>query len=426
MQRVSFVLLALAACGSPANSGDDDGPGPDAGSGSGSNTGPTMHVGGWRMRGGDGSLAYRSPTAGPSGNGTMAVAYTNPSSDPYAGLETPIVDENGNVYLIQTTPMQPSVLVALGPSGTSLWQTPLDSGWGYGEITIGPDGDLYSVATSTTDATQSKLVSFDGKTGASRSGAQAITGLARIVMASDGSIYALTYTAAAGYGFQALPAMGASPRWTATAAGDVYAVSPHGDAIAMVDVGAGNPAPPLDVVSLDPATGTKRWHYTLDAALMSPVIAIDTDGTTYVSASEAGSNLHLIRLSATGTLQQDLLVSSLTYPSRILISANTVTVSCQTQEYTGAGFTIEKSTGNLPDGWTTPCGEPEAVDNNDQVYWSCDGGIQGTNAAGVATGSWPGMYTGQVVLAPNSTAYAVPAAYFAAQQLFRIRSDDRW
>jgi PQQ-like domain len=425
MKSAAVLLVAgFVACGGPANLLDptpDGGDGSGSGSGSGSG-GPTEHVGGWRMRGGDGSLAYRSAGAGPAGNAAMNLVYQNPSSDQYAGLGTPIVDELGNVYLIQTTPMQPNVLVALGPTGTKLWQTTLEANWAYGEVTIGPDGDLYAVATMGSGATAAaKLVSFDGKTGVSRSGSQSITGLARILMPADGSIYALTYTETDGYGFQALPAMGATPRWTKTIAGDAYAVSPHGDAIAMVDVGAGTPAPALDVVSLDPATGTQRWHYTLDAALMSPTIAIDTDGTTYVSASLAGSGLHLIRLSSTGTLLQDLLVDSLTYPSRILIGTNTVSVSCQTPQYTGAGFTIEKSTGDLPTGWTTPCGEPEAVDKNDQVFWGCDGGIQATNAAGQATGGWQGNYTFQVVLAPNNTAYAVPAAYFAANQLFRIR-----
>lgn len=375
------------------------------------------------MRGGDGSMAYRSPGAGPQGAATMTVAYQNPSSDDFAGLGTPIVDEDGDVYLVSNTPMQPNELVALNASGAVRWHVTLDMGWSYGELTLGPDGNVYAVATAGSGASaQAKLVGFDGKTGAALSGSAPIPGLARILMPADGTIYALTYTEAAGYGTQALPGMGAAPRWTKAQGGDAYAIAPDGSALAMVIVGAGNPAPPYEVVSLDPATGAERWHYTLDAALTSsPVIAIDADGTTYIAASGNGSNLHLLKLSKTGAPVWDVVADSLTYPSRILIGPTTASVSCQTPSYDGAGFTLDKASGAQPAGWSAPCGEPEAVDAHDILYWGCNGGIQAANAAGQAVGGWSGNYTFQVVLAPNSTAYAVPAAYFADHQLFRIR-----
>ena len=367
--RLSSVLLlaaALAGCGGPGPLADDDS-GPDGGATS--DGAPPAHVGGWRMRGGDGSLAYHGAAPGPGAAAAMTVAYANPSTDEFAGLGSPLVDEDGNVYLVSTTPMQPSTLLSLGPTGAMRWHVPLDASTSYGELALGPDGDVYAVATTGSGTTASaRIVAFDGKTGTARTGSAPIEGLARILLPADGSIYALTYTEAAGYGLQAYTGMGAAPRWTKPQGGDAYAISPAGDALAMIVVGAGTPAPPLSIVSLDPATGAERWHHTLDAQLTaSPTIAIDHDGTTYVAVSQNGSNLHLIRLSSAGVVLSDLVADSLTYPSRILIGATTVSVSCQTPNYYGAGFTVEKATNDLPASWAAPCGEPEAIDANETI-----------------------------------------------------------
>jgi len=131
--------------------------------------------------------------------------------------------------------------------------------------------------------------------------------------------------------------------------------------------------------------------------------------------------LHLIHLSKTGDLLSDQASTSARYPSRIILGPTTVSVASQfVNAYAANGFVLEKATLTPPANYTAPCGEPQAVDSTDAIYWSCDGGVQATEADGTPIGAWPGRVSFQIVLGPNAAAYEVPAAYFAANQLMKL------
>jgi hypothetical protein len=140
-----------------------------------------------------------------------------------------------------------------------------------------------------------------------------------------------------------------------------------------------------------------------------------------VSMSRNGRDLYVMKYSAGGDVLWSSYAPSLTWPRRILIGAHTVTVACQAPQYQGTGITVHKSDGQQPFGGTTPCGEPQAIDANDVIYWGCDGGVQAATPTGQIRGGWEGRYTFQVVLGPDGAAYHVPAAYFADHQLIRIK-----
>ncbi len=117
----------------------------------------------------------------------------------------------------------------------------------------------------------------------------------------------------------------------------------------------------------------------------------------------------------------DQSTSSARYPSRIILGSKTLTVASQfVNAYQANGFVLDKATLSAPANYTAPCGEPQAVDATDAIYWSCDGGVQATEADGTPIGAWPGRVSFQIVLGPNAAAYEVPAAYFAANQLMKL------
>jgi hypothetical protein len=419
--RFLCVILLCAACAGP----DGELHGPDAGATTDATTAdaaPSARVGGWRMSSGDASRAHRSAGAGPTGAAARTIFAQHPSTDDHAGFGNPIVDELGTVYVISYTPQQPRQLVAFAPTGVERWRANVESGWTVMDLALGPDGHLYAVASrGSGTASEAKLVSWDAATGAARPGSPPIAGLARILLPPDGRIYALTYTQAAGYGLAAYDAVDTAPRWTLPEGGDAYAVSPGGEALAFVAVPpAGTTGHTLVVV--DPADGRERWRRALDPTLTSsPVIAIDHDGASYVSMSRNGRDLYVMKYSAGGDVLWSSYAPSLTWPRRILIGAHTVTVACQAPQYQGTGITVHKSDGQQPFGGTTPCGEPQAIDANDVIYWGCDGGVQAATPTGQIRGGWEGRYTFQVVLGPDGAAYHVPAAYFADHQLIRIK-----
>jgi hypothetical protein len=289
------------------------------------------------------------------------------------------------------------------------------------DLVLGPNGDLFALEASGYHAgDQGHLHSFDTATGAVKSGELTVEGLYHAVILKSGATFAQTYNETAGYGLSRFDQpTGTTPAWAKLAGGDRTAISPQGDLVEVV-VGAGNPAPALDVVDLDPVTGDQKWHYTLDATLSGPAMAIDSDGTIYVAAG-TGSGLHLIHLSATGALLSDQATTSARYPSRIILGPTTVTVASQfVNAYAANGFVLEKATLAPPANYTAPCGEPQAVDSTDAIYWSCDGGVQATEADGSPIGAWPGRVSFQIVLGPDAAAYEVPAAYFAANQLMKL------
>jgi outer membrane protein assembly factor BamB len=418
MKRVWLVVLA--ACGTPSES---DGPDAGANADASVDAGPTAHVGGWRMRAGDASRAHRGATAGPSPAAVKATFYQHPSTEEHAGLGSPIVDEKGNLYLVEYTPMQPSRIVSLPAAGSVRWKGNVEQGWSIYDLSLGADGHLYGVATRGSGATaEAKMVSWDSSTGASRPGSAPIAGLSGLLLPPDGSIYTLMYSQATGYGLEARTGMTGAPRWTKSFGGDAYALSPAGDTLVVITVPmtAGSAH---EAVALDPATGAEKWRYTIDATLItSPTLAIDVDGRTYLAMSKSGRDLTIMRLSPTGALEWTHVEPYLTYPSRILLGKHdTVAIAAQTQNYYGAGVVLTKGTGNWPPNTTLPCGEPQAIDSNDVLYWGCEGGIQATTQNGTIVQGWEGRDTFSIVLGPSGALYHVPAAYFADHQLFRIQ-----
>ncbi|NVB84672.1 MAG: PQQ-binding-like beta-propeller repeat protein [Kofleriaceae bacterium] len=419
-------LVFLAACGGPSGSGDDTVAPDAAGEGADGSVDamPPAHIGGWRMRAGDSTLSYRSSTPGPTGTATLDVFHQNLASDEFAGLGHPVVDEAGNLYLISTVPQQPAELLSLSAAGTMRWKTTLETGWSTGPLALGPDGNVYahadkSTMSGSTYTYQSKVFVWDAETGAPITATPAVDGLGGILLPPDGSVYGMTYTEEAGYGLYAKSSLGAAPRWTKAEGGDAYALSPAGDMLVTITVPKTGPH---EVVAFEPQTGAEKWRYPVDAALVSsPTLAIDSDGTIYVALSKRGSDLTVVRLSKAGAVEWTHVEPSITYPSRILVGRDTITIAAQTPNYGYAGVVLTKVTGARPAGATTPCGEPQAVDSADVIYWSCDSGIKATTPLGASVGSWTGRFTFQIVLGPDGSAYDVPAAYFADHQLFRIK-----
>lgn len=427
VQRLLFpaLLLCAAACGGSSHSGGDHpsdaAPGRDGASDAASADAPAVtHTGGWRMRGGDATHGFRSSAAGPGATATSTLFAQNTSGVEFASLGTPVIDEHGNLYFASSTPMVPTDLVSLDPAGNERWRTSLEAGWSPSDLALGPDGNVYAVATTGSgDTMQGKIVGFRASDGTALPGSAPIAGLWSILMPPGGGLYAMTYTTAAGYGMQAFDSIGHS-RWTLTKGGDQYALSPAGDAFAVIVVGAGNPAPPLELDVLAPSDGHELWHYTFAAGLGTPALAFDTDGSIYASASENGSNLHVLKLSSDGQLVYDRTISTLTWPSRIVVGASAIAIGAQNgQDF--AGIALQKSDGMPPPNASTPCGDPQAIDSADEIFWSCNNGIESTTPAGAVIGSWTGQFTFQIVLGPDGTAYDVPAAYFAAMQLYRIK-----
>lgn len=421
-------LVLLAACGGGSAGSGDDTPAPDAAvtADGPADAMPPAHIGGWRMRAGDSALSYRSSTPGPTGNATINVFDTNNSSDDFASLGDPVIDEDGNLYLVSLTPQQPTQVVSLAPDGTVRWMADVETGWGAYNLNLGPDGNVYAHTdrTTSTDPTytyESKVFSWDSATGAPRTPTTPIDGLGSILLPPDGSVYGMTYTEEAGYGLYAKSSLTAAPRWTKTEGGDAYALSPAGDMLVTVTVPPDNGA--HDVVAFDPQTGAEKWRYHVDATLVSsPTLAIDDDGTVYAALSKQGSDLTVVRLSKTGAVEWTHVEPSITYPSRILLGSETFTVAAQTPSSGYTGIVLTKATGAPPADAVTPCGEPQAVDSNDVIYWSCESGsMQATTPLGEVVGSWTTRFTFQIVLGPDGAAYDVPAAYFADHELFRIQ-----
>lgn len=419
-------LVLLAACGSPAGSGDDT-VGPDAtvAVDGAIDSMPPAHIGGWRMRAGNSALSYRSATPGPTGSAASSVFHANTSPEEFASLGNPVVDEDGNLYLVSITPQQPTQVVSLSPTGAVRWMSPVETGWSAFDLNLGPDGNVYAhtdrtTSTSPTYTYESKVFAWDTVTGTPLTSPPPVDGLGSILLPPDGSVYGMTYTEEAGYGLYAKSSIDAAPRWSKTEGGDAYALSPAGDMLVTITVPPNSGA--HDVVAFDPQSGAERWRYHVDAALVSsPTLAIDDDGTVYVALSKQGSDLTVIRLSKTGQVEWTHVEPSITYPSRILVGDDTITLAAQTPNSYYEGIVLTKVTGVPPTGASTPCGEPQAVDESDVIYWSCDSGIQATTPLGESVGSWPGRFTFQIVLGPDGTAYDVPAAYFADHELFRIK-----
>ena len=376
------------------------------------------------MRAGDSARSYRSPTPGPTGSASSTVFHANASPEEFASVGTPVVDEDGNLYLVRITPMQPTQVVSLTPAGAVRWMAPVDAGWTAYNLNLGPDGIVYAhtdrtVGTSPTYSYESKVSAWDAATGATRTGSATIDGLGSILLPPDGSVYGMTYTEEAGYGLYAASSMSASPRWTKTEGGDAYALSPAGDMLVTIAVPETGPH---DVIAFDPQSGAEKWRYHVDAALVSsPTLAIDGDGSVYIALSKRGNDLTVIRLSKAGVVEWSHVEPSITYPSRILVGSETIALAAQTPSSYYTGVVLTKATGARPTGATTPCGEPQAIDANDVIYWSCDSGIQAATPLGASVGAWTGRFTFQIVLGPGGAAYDVPAAYFADHQLFRIK-----
>lgn len=420
------LSLALGLVGCATDAGDDAPP-PGQGSGSGSGSGdpppPAPKVGGWRTGSRDASHSYRSDVSGPAPSASMSLFFQHPSQEEHAGLHTPLIDEEGNLYLTRNTPGEPNELFSLTSGATRRWSIQVGESYLH-HLTLGPDGHLYAIDESgPTDARVAKLVSFDAATGAMRGTPQTIANLTQFTMAVDGTIYTQTWSDADGYALQARPAIDASPTWTKAGAGWQFALSPAGDQVVMIVDDESDNTAPLRVVGLDRATGTERWTTTLDqTATGSPTLAIDTDGTIYVAASANGSDLTIHKLSAAGAIQWGSAIESLTWPRRIIIGSSTVTIGAQWgSAYVGAGVALTKAGGQIPADFEMPCGEPEAIDADDHVYWGCDGGVQVANTSGAPIAGWEGRYSGQIVLGPDGSAYHIPAAYFADHQLFRIK-----
>ncbi|HVK84638.1 MAG TPA: hypothetical protein VM513_11055 [Kofleriaceae bacterium] len=416
------LLLGLVGC---ATDGGDDAPppGPSEDPGPDAPPPPGPKVGGWRTASRDASHSYRSDVAGPAPSASMTVFYQHPSAEEFAGVSSPLIDEQGNLYLTRNTPGQPTELFSLSPSGSQRWAVSVGQSYLH-HLTLGPDGHLYAIDESgPTDARVTKLVSFDTATGAARGAPVTVADLTQFTMAVDGTIYLQTWSENAGYGLQSLPSIDAAPTWTKSAAGWQFALSPAGDQLVMTIDDETNNTAPLQVAAIDPATGADRWTTQLGAtATGSPTLAIDADGTIYVAASQNGSNLTIYRLGASGAVQWGSVIESLTWPSRILIGSSTVTIAAQFgAAYVGAGVALTKTAGQLPADFEMPCGEPKAIDANDHVYWGCDGGVQVATTSGAPITGWEGRYSAQIVLGPDGSAYHVPAAYFADHQLFRIK-----
>ena len=414
----SVLAVLLVACGQPAGK-----VGPDAAVGGGSDAampdGQTAnHSGGWRTTGRDASRAYRSDAAGPGATATARLFAQNASGVEFASLGTPVVDEANNVYFVSITPMQPTELVSIDGAGHERWRVQTPAGWQLGSLVLGPDGNVYTVATMGSPDTIGKILSWSSANGSARPETSPIPGLYAIVFAADGRFVEQTYTQAAGYGTQLRAATGGQT-WIWPRGGDATALSPAGDAIAIMTVPSGNPQPPLELVVLHPGDGSEAWHYTFAADLQSPAVAIDADGTVFAAVSQNGSHLHVLKFSPSGQLAWDRDIASLTWASRILVGAQAIVIAAQNgQSFAGIG--LQKSDGMPPANSQLTCGEPQAIDKNDVVYWSCDNGQQATTPDGAFVASWSGNTTFQIVLAPDGSAYDVPAAYFASHQLFRI------
>ncbi len=381
---------------------------------------PPVHLGGWRTHGGDAARSYRAAVAGPGTAATSALFTMNTSPDEFASLGTPVIDEAGNVYLMRLQDTTPDEVVSFDPTGHERWSTPIDAGWSMYDLDLGPDGNVYAVATmGSGDTMQSKIVVYRGSDGTALPGSDLIPGLYTVLMPPTGGIFGLTYTMAAGYGTVAYDAIG-HQRWVMTQGGDAYAVSPAGDALAMIAVGSGNPAPPLELLVVDPSDSHELWHYTFAAGLGTPTLAIDGDGTVFAAVSENGSNLHVMRFAPGGQLQYDRTISTLTWPSRILVGHDAIAIGAQnSQDFAGIG--LQKSDGMPPANSQLTCGDPQAIDSNDVVYWSCNNGTQATTPSGGFVASWTGEFSFQIVLGPDGSAYDVPAAYFSAMNLYKIK-----
>lgn len=418
MKRIAVLLMMASACGGgmAMEMGDDDGSSMGSGSGSGSGAGSGSgsavdRSNGWRSRSGDLALTYRSSFDGPLGNGSQTPIFTGPAQN---WVGTPVIDEAGNLYFTSQTN-----LVSTDGKGAVRWK--VATSFTPGDLVLGPSGDLYVLEASGYHAgDEGHLYAFDTATGTQRDGELTVEGLYHVVMTADGKVFAQTYNETDGYGLAMFgQATGATPTWSKTAGGDRTAISPHGDQLVEVNVGTGSAAPPLDVVALDPATGDQRWHYTLDATLRGPAMAIDDDGSVFVAAG-TDSGLHLIHLSKSGDLLSDQATSSARYPSRIVIGPSSLSIASQyVNAYEANGFVLDKRTMSAPANYTAPCGEPTAVDATDAIYWACPGGIQATEMDGTPIGAWPGDTTFQVVIGPAG-AYEVPAPYYAGNQLMKL------
>jgi outer membrane protein assembly factor BamB len=184
--------------------------------------------------------------------------FTSNVTDSSVG--TPVIDEAGNIYFEQYVPMQMPNLVSLSATGAMRWTKALT--FSASDLVLGPNGDLFALEASGYHAgDQGHLHSFDTATGAVKSGELTVEGLYHAVILKSGATFAQTYNETAGYGLSRFDQpTGTTPAWAKLAGGDRTAISPQGDLVEVV-VGAGNPAPALDVVDLDPVTGDQKWHY---------------------------------------------------------------------------------------------------------------------------------------------------------------------
>jgi hypothetical protein len=426
--RWMFGAVALTACTASTSALDPDARdpiGPDAqdvvldANPADVDARPPGRTGGWRSRGGDASQRYRGGADGPRATATGTVIAENPAENEFASVSTPIVDEDGNLYLLYRTPGQPTELVSLRPDGTRRWQT--TGAAGFSDLNLGADGHLYAVGAvgSGPNPDELAIVSYD-TSGVFRGASAPTPGLYKLLMPADGSLYALTYTQADGYRTRAFDGLG-SPRWDSPHGGDAIAASPSGDLLILVDAPSGDPRPPRTVIALDTRDAGVRWRHELDPAYGTPALAIDDDGSVYVAVSEYGTDLHVLRFSANGSVLWDYHDPAMTWPRQIAVGQDIIAVATQVSGYQFAGVTLEKTTGRTPSGAVWSCGEPQAIDPSDVIYWSCPDGVRATTGDRRTVASWPGRYTFAIVIGPGGAVYHVPAAYFADHQLFRIQ-----
>ena len=407
------ALVLLAACGDPSaatDAGGDDG----NGGGDGRPDGQiAVHTGGWRSPGHDPSRTNRLEVSGPGATATATTFFTIPVNG--ATIDTPIVDENGNLYMRTHIDGAGDELTSLAATGSVRWHVRIP-GQFLSPLALGPDGHLYTLDAVAGQGSDARIVVYDTDSGAVLDYSPPLVGHTNfdinLVVSSDGKIFLRSNTAADGYRlrmFTSLDHVG----WSVSVGGSGasgfggYAYSPAKNLV-VVPVSAST-SPPFTIVALDAETGNERWRYLLDAAWLKPIVAIDDDGAVYVAAAPSTGNMHVIKLSNAGQVVWDHLETALRAPKRILIGRQSVVVAADASSNFNGGVILNLAGVRQSGTFTSTQCNPTVIDANDIAYWGCPYDIQATDAAGNRVHAWSRQnnlaFGFNLVAGPDGTIY---------------------
>jgi len=375
---------------------------------------PPPHVGGWRMAGADAAGSFRVASTGPSALATNRLFHDEPEHK----LSAPVIDEHGNLYFTSYQDSHLGDVVSLSPAGAERWRVAAPRDTAISNLALAPSGDLVAVSSIGFFPATQKVVIFDSATGAVRSGAPIVSDLTDLKVAPDGRVYIATLSIGPHHGFEMRPSADAPARWTRATGGRAFAVSPAGDAVVVVEDSDARPATPLEIVSLDPATGAVRWHHTVAAGLdQEPAVSIDRDGSVYVAVSGTPTPIDVLKLSAAGELLWDHTEPSFQQPQRVILGDATVSVGAFGDFF---GFTIRKSDGMPLPGAINQCSAPLAADAADRLYLNCAAGVMVTDPLGHTLAQWRTPTTA-IALSPDGALYVWPFSTSRQSQLYRIQ-----